>query len=234
MGLAPSDFAGVIADATTLWRFIDGHAWTSEDALRAWADTQGITPDRANRALAMLQTLQRAYAFDDTPILPTPVDSTPPAPTGVTVHGTQAELSFNEPIAANHVPPNDAFTVSEDGNPVAVSSTLVSNNKVILELADAVGIGTTVTVSYAQPANDDKKLSDLTLNKAAAFADLPATNTTTLGAVLAAKTVPELKEIAKANGMEGYSKLSRDELVVELVGRGVSLEPMLEPVAAAE
>jgi hypothetical protein len=53
-------------------------------------------------------------------------------------------------------------------------------------------------------------------------------------ATLQAKTVDELREIARRNEIEGYSNLQKDELVALLESRRLAAEPEPQPEKTAD
>ena len=95
-----------------------------------------------------------------------PADTTPPTflpartvptRTDVANGGDEITLAFDEVLddGAGRTPPASAFTVTADGNSVAVGETLVSGVFVVLILDSLITEGQTVTVSYADPTPGD-------------------------------------------------------------------------------
>lgn len=78
-GKTPAQVAGLVADATLLWRYVAGNAWVQDADLRAYATSQGLGTDRTNAGLQLLHDTQRIFGFEDTPIAP--ATAGPPAPT---------------------------------------------------------------------------------------------------------------------------------------------------------
>jgi uncharacterized repeat protein (TIGR02059 family) len=101
-------------------------------------------------------------------------DTTPPTATGASVDGTALELDMDEPLAAS-TPDPSAFTVTADGNTIAVSSLTLSGADVELTLASAVVSGQTVSLSYTEPSSNT--LQDAAGNSTVTFTE-PVTNNT--------------------------------------------------------
>ena len=138
---------------------------------------------------ALLSNVASATAAD-------PADTTPPtflpartvpARTDVANGGDEITLAFDEVLndGAGRTPPASAFTVTADGNSVAVGETLVSGVFVVLILDSLITEGQTVTVSYADPTpgDDPAAVQDFAGNDAASFTDVTIPNNS---AVLAA------------------------------------------------
>ena len=69
-------------------------------------------------------------------------------------------IAFNSELDETSVPDADAFTVMDDGEPVAVSMVHVGGYRVRLEFAEGIAIesGSMVTVSYTRPDDTSKRL----------------------------------------------------------------------------
>ena len=110
-----------------------------------------------------------------------------PTRTDVANGGDEITLAFDEVLddGAGRTPPASAFTVTADGNSVAVGETLVSGVFVVLILDSLITEGQTVTVSYADPTpgDDPAAVQDFAGNDAASFTDVTIPNNS---AVLAA------------------------------------------------
>jgi hypothetical protein len=123
-GKTPAQVAGLVADATLLWRYIQGHAWATDEALREYATdpAQGLDTDRVNAALALLRQTQRIFGFDDTPIAPVAAGVPPsvvaqsPAPgaTGVDV-GTPVYAQLSQALDASAVGPGSLVLATAAG-----------------------------------------------------------------------------------------------------------------------
>ncbi|MCY3537006.1 MAG: SwmB domain-containing protein, partial [Cyanobacteria bacterium MAG IRC3_bin_20] len=104
------------------------------------------------------------------------IDTTAPSLSSAEGSNTTLTLTYDEALDAGSVPAGAAFTVKVNGtaanlasnNPVAVSGSTVT-----LTLAGAVGIGKTVTVSYAVPTANP--VQDSAGNAAAGFTDQSVT-----------------------------------------------------------
>ena len=104
-------------------------------------------------------------------------DTTDPAlaTTGpATVDGTSLVLTYNEALDGDSTPMASQYTVTVDGNTVAVSSVSVDGMKVTLTLAMAVTSGQTVTVSYTVPGSNP--VQDTAGNDAPALSSQTVTN----------------------------------------------------------
>ena len=102
-------------------------------------------------------------------------DTTAPSLSSVTGNDTTITLIYDEALDTSSVPAGSDFTVKVDDAAVSLSSSpvAVSNSAVTLNLAAAVGIGKTVTVSYEVPASNP--VQDLAGNDAAKFTDASVT-----------------------------------------------------------
>jgi uncharacterized repeat protein (TIGR02059 family) len=79
-------------------------------------------------------------------------------------------LSYNEPLGGAVVPPS-AFTVTVNGSPVNVVSVqpiIAESNSVYMELASAVPLGSTATISYTDPGGANG-IIDVAGNRAASY-----------------------------------------------------------------
>ncbi|MDE0521019.1 MAG: fibronectin type III domain-containing protein [Boseongicola sp.] len=92
------------------------------------------------------------------------------APASIAQTGLSVGLYFNETISVM-TPPLGAFTVHVDSVSREVTSIEVDDVNVLLTLASAVAHGETVTVSYADPSedNDPRALQDLAGNDVPSF-----------------------------------------------------------------
>ena len=102
-------------------------------------------------------------------------DTTDPSLSSVTGNDTTITLIYDEALDTSSVPAGSDFTVKVDDAAVSLSSSpvAVSDSAVTLNLAAAVGIGKTVTVSYEVPASNP--VQDLAGNDAAKFTDASVT-----------------------------------------------------------
>ena len=107
----------------------------------------------------------------------TTVDRTPPlldSAIAVVVNDvTTIALIFNEALSPSSVPEKSAFTVKVDGNAVTISTAALSSEQSLLRLvlANNVGVGKTITISYAKPGNNP--LRDIATNEVESFTDRP-------------------------------------------------------------
>ncbi len=107
----------------------------------------------------------------------TTVDRTPPlldsAIAVVVSDVTTIALIFNEALSPTSVPEKSALTVKVDGGAVTISTVALSSEPSLLRLvlANNVGVGKTITISYAKPAN--KPLRDIATNEVESFTDRP-------------------------------------------------------------
>ena len=113
-------------------------------------------------------------------------DETPPEPASGTVPASGAVLFliFNEDldIAADRLPPADAFTVKADGAPVTVQSVVASSSDtLLLTLSSTIKQGRTVTVDYTVPTTNP--LRDVGGNETDGFPEFPVTNNSTVATV---------------------------------------------------
>ena len=81
-------------------------------------------------------------------------------------------INYNVPLDESSVPDADAFTVMDDGEPVAVSMVHVGGYRVRLEFVEGTEIesGSVVTVSYTRPSDESKRLK----SKRAGGVDAPS------------------------------------------------------------
>lgn len=82
--LDPDVMSNLLTDAAHIYGFLrrseaQREDWVPDDALRAWADRQGLSPERVNAALGLLQDDGRVVSFEDPApdITPEPVEQTP-------------------------------------------------------------------------------------------------------------------------------------------------------------
>ncbi|MHB8651268.1 MAG: SwmB domain-containing protein [Gaiellaceae bacterium] len=94
-------------------------------------------------------------------------DTVAPALTSAAINAGTLTLNFDEALAGV-APDGSAFTVSADGNQIAVTGVLLSGQTVTLSLASAVTSSQHVTVNYDIPARG--ALHDAAANDVAAFA----------------------------------------------------------------
>ena len=129
----------------------------------------------------------KTAAFTDFPVTnnSTVANTTSPVPASAEVRASGALLTliFNEDldIAADRLPPADAFTVKANGAEVAVESVLLDTglDRLHLDLPDAaIDRSRTVTVSYAVPATNPVRDADG--NQTVAFTDFPVANNSTV------------------------------------------------------
>ena len=102
-------------------------------------------------------------------------DASMPRPHGTpVVTGKSLAVTFDEVLDTGSVPAADAFAVTVDDAPAAVSSVAVADRMVTLTLAVATVAGEAVAVAYAKPARSP--LADPGGNEVASFAATPAAN----------------------------------------------------------
>ena len=104
----------------------------------------------ARHLLGRVALLLAAPAQAQTP------DTTAPTLSSATANNTTLRLTYNEALDTNSTPEATAFTVEVDGSDVSLSATnpvAVSGMAVTLTLANGVGIGKTVKVSYTPGSN---------------------------------------------------------------------------------
>jgi hypothetical protein len=68
-GLTPAQIAQAAQDAGTLYQYVNANQGIDDAALRAWAETQGIGPDRYNVATAALVSVGKAVQIAANPVL---------------------------------------------------------------------------------------------------------------------------------------------------------------------
>lgn len=76
-GKTPADVAGLVADATLVWRYIQGNPWATDAQLQAAGTQAGLDAERIGAALQLLRDTHRIFGFEDTPLL---VAAVPVAP----------------------------------------------------------------------------------------------------------------------------------------------------------
>ena len=194
-GFTPTGYRiEVSADGGTTWTDRVANTGSTATAYAHTGLTLGDTRHYRVSAIsgtspALLSNVASATAAD-------PADTTPPtflpartvpARTDVANGGDEITLAFDEVLndGAGRTPPASAFTVTADGNSVAVGETLVSGVFVVLILDSLITEGQTVTVSYRDPTpgDDPAAVQDFAGNDAASFTDVTIPNNS---AVLAA------------------------------------------------
>ena len=83
------------------------------------------------------------------------VDASVPELEGVTVHGSQVALNYDEPLDESSVPSSSDFEVTVEGDVRTVVQVRVSGNSVILRLTSEVTAGEPVMVSYTPRIQPD-------------------------------------------------------------------------------
>ena len=101
------------------------------------------------------------------------VDTQKPQLEYAEVDGSDLKLSYSEDLKTT-APPNNAFTVSVDGE-AAVNPTnvVITGNTVTLTLTSAVGKEQTATVSYTKPGASSNPLQDLSGKETDSFNNVP-------------------------------------------------------------
>ena len=103
------------------------------------------------------------------------ITDTAPQPLSAAVTGRQVSITFDQELDAGSEPAPSSFSVSADGQTIAIDSVALSAELAELTLADAVGADAAVTVSYTRP-DADKLLADATGNAVESFGPLSADN----------------------------------------------------------
>ncbi|WP_061933701.1 SwmB domain-containing protein [Aureimonas sp. AU22] len=107
------------------------------------------------------------------------LDRTLPVATGAVVDGVRLDVTYSETLDAAHTADASDFTVTVDGNPVAIDRVSVVGNQVRIDLQDAVLSGQDVSVSYVDQAGDTSNATqDVAGNDANSLLSLPVTNNT--------------------------------------------------------
>ncbi|MYE20958.1 MAG: leucine-rich repeat protein [Synechococcus sp. SB0662_bin_45] len=150
-------------------------------------------------------------------------DTTAPSLSSAEGSNTTLTLTYDEALAAGSVPAGTAFTVKVNGTAVNLATSnpvAVSGSTVTLTLAGAVGIGKTVTVSYAAPTANP--VQDSAGNAAAGFTDqsvtvggicdrTPAVRTAILDAISGVSGCEDVTS-SHLNSITGTLDLSSNEL----------------------
>ncbi|WP_434082435.1 SwmB domain-containing protein [Comamonas antarctica] len=126
-------------------------------------------------------------------------DTTPPAfvSAATSADGSALVLSYDEALDPANLPAGGSFVVNVNGTPVAVTSTAVAGNTLLLVLATPVANGAAVSVAYndPSPANDANAIQDAAGNDAAS---LPATSVSN---IVPDTTPPQF--VSAATGADG-------------------------------
>ena len=134
------------------------------------AEVEPVRSTLARHLLGKVALLPAAPAQAQTP------DTTAPTLSSATANNTTLRLTYNEALDTNSTPEATAFVVEVDESDVSLSATnpvAVSGMAVTLTLANAVGIGKTVTVDYTVPGSNP--IRDSAGNDAGALMDRSVT-----------------------------------------------------------
>ena len=161
-----------------------GDGWETQDSV-SQADVKGTSHlitgliDGVEYAVRVIASKDDSESAPSTEATGTPRETTPPAPSAVSVNGATLTVTFDEALAEVQAPASTAFAVTVAGNSRGVSAVAVSGSAVTLTLVTAVSEGDAVTVDYTAPTGESAaRLQDLAGNAAASFSGLDAGNDT--------------------------------------------------------
>ena len=161
-----------------------GDGWETQDSV-SQADVKGTShlitglTDGVEYAVRVIASGDDSESDPSTEVTGTPRETTPPAPSAVSVNGATLTVTFDEALAEVQAPTSTAFAVTVAGNSRGVSAVAVSGSAVTLTLVTAVSEGDAVTVDYTAPTGESAaRLQDLAGNAAASFSGLDAGNDT--------------------------------------------------------
>lgn len=92
------------------------------------------------------------------------VDQTAPTLQLATVNSTTIALDYDENLDATSVPATGNFVVNVNASPVTINNVSISNDSVLVTLANAVNPGDVVTINYTAGSNP---IRDISLNNSA-------------------------------------------------------------------
>ena len=174
-----------------------------------------------------------AAALTDQAVTNNTPDNTEPMLESATVDGDSLELTYDEDLDENSVPPRDAFTVSVAGAAralAAIDPVDVSGKTVTLTLVSAVEHGQTVTLTYMVPTGaDPKPIRDTAQINAAALTGqevtnetpdttppkMPSTGTAVWSANMSVGEDPETDTAGYVGGVRGYGSLDDDNFNID-------------------
>ena len=161
-----------------------GDGWETQDSV-SQADVKGIShlitglTDGVEYAVRVIASKDDSESAPSGEVTATPRETTPPAPSAVSVNGATLTVTFDEALAEVQAPASTAFAVTVAGNSRGVSAVAVSGSAVTLTLVTAVSEGDAVTVDYTAPTGESAaRLQDVAGNAAASFSGLDAGNDT--------------------------------------------------------
>ena len=168
----------VVVSARTVTLTLGLVTYRGEQVLLSYTPGTNPVRDTSGNPAGALATVLVENASDPEP---PPDNMMPPLLTSRSyVDGKDLRLVYNETLAEGSVPPASAYTIRVDGSPVAFEieygneGVLVSQMLVVIQLAQAVSQGQTVTVSYTPPAEDP--VQDLAGDEAAALDNVEVHN----------------------------------------------------------
>ncbi|MYK91572.1 MAG: leucine-rich repeat protein, partial [Synechococcus sp. SB0669_bin_8] len=186
---APSDSAGVAALSKYRYRYkvssvSDWGNW--QDVLDSADDGNELDDETSFVVTGLTNGIEYSFELSAVneagdgaaaSVTATPVvDITAPSLSSAEGSNTTLTLTYDEALDTGSVPAGAAFTVKVNGTAVNLATSnpvAVSGSTVTLNLAGAVGIGKTVTVSYAAPTANP--IQDSADNAAAGFTDKAVT-----------------------------------------------------------
>lgn len=128
----------------------------------------------------------------------TNVDDDAPAFQSALLAGNQVTLTFNEPLSTTSIPANAAFsgvvTTAGVSSNITVTSVGITGSTAILTLSAAPAAGSTVSISYAQPATGG--LQDALGNRVGNIAAAPANPDTTAPTLASASPADDSTNVA--------------------------------------
>ena len=161
-----------------------GDGWETQDSV-SQADVKSTSHlitgliDGVEYAVRVIASKDDSESAPSGEVTATPRETTPPAPSAVSVNGATLTVTFDEALAEVQAPASTAFAVTVAGNSRGVSAVAVSGSAVTLTLVTAVSEGDAVTVDYTAPTGESAaRLQDLAGNAAASFSGLDAGNDT--------------------------------------------------------
>ena len=121
-----------------------------------------------------------AGSFSGQAVTNNTTDQVAPLFQSATVDEHTVTLTYNETLDETKTPPGSAFIVKVGGSPRTVSSVVVDQKDVRVQLAAAVAMGDTVTVDYTVPTSAALgRVQDTSGNAAGSFSGQAVTNNTT-------------------------------------------------------
>lgn len=181
---AAVDITGITAGATKQYSTSSTGPWSNTpptpiDGSNTWYGRQVVSgsPSAATPALT--------FSFCDSP----------PVLSQATVDGTVLLLTYDSPLtltnATGFKPLGASFSVKSGATTVAISGTFVNEGlkRVRIDLATAVAVGATITVSYTQPTSGTARTQDLAGNYAANLVNQAVVNLTGVAAPTTTVTI---------------------------------------------